>query len=239
MKTNKTDTERAEITSEARRYIMTKSLSSSLPRELLASQLSEEIKDKNGKHPHVDTLKRMISKVRNDVNPLDQYWSLGSLSIPEYQIDPAVVPILVKELAKRETQDTQPITVWQALWASRLYSTISVLLKDKPEAIDESLIYWSGEYTLKEKISRYAGESKLDTTDFDKEMYGCPDMSEATWSKKPNKPFFFPPSHFGLLATPNIDFAKRDKIRKARQKKREKEGEIEQDHKWHFEKEDE
>ena len=192
----------------------------------------------------------MISEIRNTTSPLDKIWNFGALLNPDYQLNPAVVPILIKEQSRRKTNNEHPLTIGESLWASKLCSTLFDLLKDNPEAIPESVIWWASEYALKEKLDKFAGTKEFDTSDFDAELVQHPDMSYETYLKDIKKggrnPFLIPdrvPSHFGIgilfpLPT-NIDLAKRDKIRKARQKKREKEGDYDLDKKLHFEKDGE
>lgn len=193
----------------------------------------------NAIQKHVEDLKR----IHNSQAELYHPWNLGELT--GYELNPAVVPILLREQIERQKENHHPLTVWEALWASRLYSTLADLLKDKPEALHESVIYWAGEYTLKEKYDRYSGSEKIDTSEFDIELFNNPDVSRATWlnvhSKHKRKlgrqgnnvmsrppgllgSLFYPPSHYNAFSLfpmpPGVDLKRRDKLLKERQKRR-------------------
>lgn len=225
---------------KVREYIVERSRACNTPRDFLARELITEIESIGEIAPTEDTLLSYISTARNqEESPLDVKWDIGSLK--NYELNPDVVPILFQEQTRRLKENQPPITILQALWASRLYSTIRALLATKPQAIAESIIYWSGEYAIKEKISNYA-KTQFDTTELDEYLLSKPDMTLETWLNKkrsnPDKPYldetdledsFFPPSHFSDVndnlfpVTPDINFQKRDRIRKQIQKQREDE----------------
>ncbi len=66
-------TVRALIYDQAIRYRNT-------PREFLANKLISEIEELGELPPSFETCIRMISKARNSDNPLDEPWSLGTMS---------------------------------------------------------------------------------------------------------------------------------------------------------------
>ena len=171
-------------------------------------------------------------------------WTIGSLS--KNELNPAVIPILLKMQSIILNADTpfsinngRPITNQQAIWASRLYSTLAELLKDNPQAISESLVYWAGEYTIQEKIAKYQGKTHFETAKLDQLLLTQPDKSINSWieNRIENNESdqgvlfvndlsnaFYPPPHIDLdtdcvsypsvediFLTPDIDLIQRDK----------------------------
>ncbi len=174
---------RAEISPQDRRLITELALSSNLPREKLARLLKPTVKDSSGRHPQVETLKRLISNVRNKELPFEDHpWQLGVMydlpielenSIPrgiKYSIPPEALQIV---LTIQKNFD-KSLTIREVKWLARIYS----ILKNQPVPhfikIDErnSWYYlnchiWASMYADLEKTAFISGNNQLDTTYLD------------------------------------------------------------------------
>ncbi|MFH0942191.1 MAG: hypothetical protein V1823_04130, partial [Chloroflexota bacterium] len=98
-------------------------------------------------------------------------------SLTDYELNPAVVPILLQEQVRRAKENYVPLRIREALWASRLCSTIAALLSDKPESIARAVIYWAGQYAATEGFSFYAG-TDFNTSELDKTLLNAPEPIE-------------------------------------------------------------
>lgn len=147
-------------------------------REKLADELIADINRQfpNEVPPAWETVIKLISKARNQEGwPLSRAWHLDSLC--EHEMNPSVVPILLKEQALRADENRYPLSVGEALWASRLYSTIATLLHRKPESIDRAVIHWGEQYAAGEFYAFCAG-TDFDSSEMDRQMLNAPEPIE-------------------------------------------------------------
>lgn len=147
-------------------------------REQLAGELVEDIERQFPKEipPAWETVIKLISKARNEEGwPLALPWHMDTLR--EYDLNSAVIPLLLREQVKRTDENRHPVTIGEALWASRLYSTIAALLSDKPEEVNRAVIYWAEQYTADEGVAYYA-KTDFDSSELDRNLVNAPEPVE-------------------------------------------------------------
>jgi len=92
------------------------------PRALTAIKIAEAI-DKMGEiSPAEDTLKKMISAARNNKNPEDEPWCLGTLKYNTLPIESLSAVLNVYKLC---LAGEIPLTIREAKWVARLHTIIS------------------------------------------------------------------------------------------------------------------
>jgi len=137
------------------------------PREIVANILRREIRQSGERPPTQETLKRAISKARNQPeSPLDKPWHLGLLTKIrdhlEYQISPETIPLLLEVLEKQKMFTRhRGITIRQALWISRLQKVVI----DKDDLWE---IAWH--YAFNERISEISG-TEFNTSNYDNLLF--------------------------------------------------------------------
>ena len=138
-----------KITPEIKRLVTKEALQyPRIKRTELAEKLCEQI-EKDGKHaPTVETLEKMISKIRNMTDELDYLWS--TMSMAEYPIPPEALPVVLKFSAKSQ-EDRHFLTIREALWVSRLYCVFKG--PSGESAINLDLLYATAcSLAIKEKV---------------------------------------------------------------------------------------
>ena len=103
------------------------------PRQALAVELKQLIEEMKEIPPSEETMIKLISRARtNPESPLDEVWTLGSLS--EHPIPTDALPIVMSLQYRRLMEyDTEKfLTIREALWAARLYKLIEL---NKPKHI--------------------------------------------------------------------------------------------------------
>lgn len=126
-----------------------------VPRRLLAENLRQELKKVNGVAPKVETIERLISKVRSSTAPVDGPWSLGASVL--YKIPPEANGDLFKILRWCTIVDRE-FTIREAQWVARLRGVVSL----------ESLLYHASLYAIRERACEALGATpSTDTSDLD------------------------------------------------------------------------
>jgi hypothetical protein len=91
-------------------------------RILLAHEIREEIKDKFPQEiaPTIETIIKKISAARcHSADPLDDVWHLGTLD--RYPLLSEAIPYILKV---KECMKKPNISIRQAIWVSRLYTSV-------------------------------------------------------------------------------------------------------------------
>jgi hypothetical protein len=118
-------------------------------RIVLADELEALLGDAS---PSLDTLTRMISRIRNTVSPLDTPWHLGTLR--DYPLPADAVAKILEIRAKTGQED---MTIRKAQWVARLMAL--------PLAF-EALVQQAAMYALQEKIADAIG-IPFDSSEYD------------------------------------------------------------------------
>jgi hypothetical protein len=137
-------------------------------RAILADELEVLLGEKA---PSLDTLMRMISRIRNDTNLLDTPWHLGTLE--DYPLPPEAIVKIFELRIKTKWDD---MTIREAKWVGRLY-----LL---PSSLD-MLRMESSLYAASELISELS-DTDFDTSGPDKDLakiLQIPDFAQASLFK--------------------------------------------------------
>jgi hypothetical protein len=132
-------------------------------REMMANELEQQL---GNQAPTLDTIKKMISKMRNTINPIDRLWHLGT--IIEYPIPPEGLAKVFEVLCqygrpplRQKGAWGMDITIREALWISRLSAL--------PMPID-FLERRALNYANAERISELTGVP-FETREKDEEIY--------------------------------------------------------------------
>ncbi len=133
-----------KISPEVKELIMNEALKSTKKRTELAVELGETIEAKGWHSPTVETMEKLISKIRNDRDSQDRPWSVAALA--DYEIPPEALPVVMNAWSKALGQET-PLTIRQVKWIARLY----YFLRNKST---DSLIEQALEYARRERILR-------------------------------------------------------------------------------------
>lgn len=172
MKTNKTERTRANLSPEDRRYVTEQSLSSQLSREKLADKLIGEITDKAGKHPQVETLKKMISAARNHESSFEESpWQLGVLHDHPGDIEYSIPPEALQIILEIQKNIYKNITVREVKWLTRIYKVLKGQPVPQFARNNEWWYYfncyiWSSMYADREQVAGISGTS-CDTSSLD------------------------------------------------------------------------
>lgn len=142
-----------------------------MPREAVAAELQNTIGSMGAIVPTEETLLKKISDARSqDSNPLDEYWSIGSIAKYNIPTDALwdVIGIYAKSLVKESDQLAASPDIWEAnynnnlqslgeylsirvaLWISRLHT----IIKDK-----DNLHAFATAYALEEQIDEIMGRT--------------------------------------------------------------------------------
>ena len=173
------------IVSEATRY-------REKPRLALASKLKDTIERMGEASPSEETMLKIISEARNkEKSPVDNPWYLGTMK--DYPLPPEVIPylFLVQSFIEKFVENhplairavvqfldklgnpppDTPLTIRQAIWISRLYSTIDISKlrkeKDKTLAAVYFLWCWATAYSALE-FNCHISNVDFDSTKLDK-----------------------------------------------------------------------
>ncbi|MFC2032052.1 hypothetical protein ACFLUS_01585 [Chloroflexota bacterium] len=85
-----------ELPPTIRRLIVARAITQrNIPREYLANELINEIREAGDLPPTLETTKRYISKARNHNNPLDEPWTLSCCSEYSSYFPPHSIPFLI------------------------------------------------------------------------------------------------------------------------------------------------
>jgi hypothetical protein len=128
-----------------------------IPRNALAVELIELIKDKMGEAPPAEeTIIKLITEARSHPkSELDLPWSLGWLS--KYEIPPEALPTVLLITGKRIKESNMHLTIREALWIGRLYKIVDNV---------DFLELFSVAYNVRECID-FILDRKPDTEDID------------------------------------------------------------------------
>jgi len=130
-----------------------------MPRPALTAELIKLIEEMGEIAPSEETIKRLISHVRNSPEtPLDAPFSLGA--VIEHGIPADAIPMLLK------MQYLRPMTIREARWAAKLYIFAQqYLYADFPE-FPMLLHRLAADYALRERGCEFQ-EVPCDTSDLD------------------------------------------------------------------------
>jgi len=118
-----------KISPEVKNLIMEQALGSSKKRTDLAVDLETMIETRGLRSPTIETMEKLISKIRNDRDSQDRPWSVAALS--DYEIPPDALLIVMKAWAKELDKDSY-LTIREVKWIARLYA-VYPNLKDLPK----------------------------------------------------------------------------------------------------------
>lgn len=165
---------RALIYDQAIRYRNT-------PREFLANRLIKEIEDSYELPPSFETCIRMISRARNSDNPLDEPWSLGTISkYPElFPPDSAYImadmtrgiPIYSDQGNYLGIPPLPRYSIRQAIWITRLYPILKGLFNLDEDELHHKVNKISNAYRFSEIASELNNEESFDTSYLDQLLF--------------------------------------------------------------------
>jgi hypothetical protein len=148
-------------------------------REMMANELEQQL---GNQAPSLDTIKKMISKMRNTTNPIDLRWDIGSLTV--YPISPEGVAKVFEVLCQYSRPPRRQkgmwgmdITIREALWISRLSALPVPIGFLERRALN---------YANAERISELTGVP-FETRENDEEIYemiGYPGQKSRPWTSK-------------------------------------------------------
>lgn len=128
----------------------------------LARQIIDEINSKNRTAPTEQTVMKLISEARRQVeSPLDSLWSTASFE--KYEICAEALPVIFEIKWQRLTSIQDPrfnkLSIREARWIARLYR----LAKDSKE-LEAWAVFYAWEESLREPVDTgdQPGTSKLD-----------------------------------------------------------------------------
>jgi len=103
------------------------------PRQALAVELRHLIEEMGELVPSEETIIKLISQARNNPDsPIDDTWSLGTLS--EYPIPTDALPMVMSIRSRRiwQRDADEYLTIREALWVARIYKLIEI---SKPRSV--------------------------------------------------------------------------------------------------------
>ncbi|MBA7710823.1 hypothetical protein ES703_119770 [subsurface metagenome] len=95
--------------------------------------------------PSIETMEKIISKIRNDRDDQDNPWSVSTLA--DYDIPAEALPAVMQAWAKA-LEDDKPLTIRQAKWVARLHCALAKI---------DGLIDKAREYASREKAIKLTG----------------------------------------------------------------------------------
>lgn len=158
------------ISPEVQRLIREQALLSTKKRTELAEELETMIEAKGWPSPTIETMEKIISKIRNQRDSQDAPWSVTTLA--EYEIPPEALPTVLEVWQKtQEWNWIKPLSIREAKWVSRL----SYAIKDL-----ETLCCLAVENAVMEEIIRDADSISVDPL-FDAQLYSSMTGLDITW----------------------------------------------------------
>lgn len=121
--------------------IREQALISTKKRTELAEELKPMIEAKGRPSPTIETMEKIISKMRNQRDSQDNPWSVAALAY--YDIPPEVLPVVMKVWAKALRCDIT-LTIRQVKWIARL----SCILSNEEQLIVSALGYAAREKAI-------------------------------------------------------------------------------------------
>jgi hypothetical protein len=102
------------------------------------------------------------------IRAIDRIWSIGILKDREYELPSESLPIVLEIANYRIHAKRMPLTIREALWASKLYPVIASFnsgrtLSEIAQIIDK----WVNAYATQDLINELLGDDKLETTGLD------------------------------------------------------------------------
>ncbi len=161
-----------KISPEVQRLIREQALLSPKKRTELAVELETMIEAKGWSSPTIETMEKLISKMRNQRDSQDAPWSVTTLAEYENEIPPESLPTVLKVWQKTlEWNWIKPLSIREAKWVARLSYTIKDL---------ETLCCLAVENAVMEEIIRDAGSIPVDPL-FDAQLYSSMTGLDIKW----------------------------------------------------------
>lgn len=160
------------ISPEVLSLIKEQALMSSKQRTKLAEELEPMIEAKGWPSPTIETMEKIISKIRNQRDSQDAPWSVTTLT--EYEIPPEALPTVLEVWQKtQEWNWIKPLSIREAKWVARLSCTIKDL---------EMLCCLAVQNAVMEEIIRDAISIPVDPL-FDAQLYTAMTGLEVKWKE--------------------------------------------------------
>jgi len=134
-----------KISPDVQMLIREQALNSPKKRTELAEELESMILARGWLSPTIETMEKIISKIRNDRDRQDNPWSVSALA--DYDIPPEALPVVMQAWAKALEQD-KPLTIRQVKWIARLHCVLGNI---------DGLIVRALEYASREKAIKLTG----------------------------------------------------------------------------------
>lgn len=158
------------ISQEVMSLIIGRALRSNIKRTALAEELEREIQGRGWHSPTIETMEKLISKIRNHKEERDKPWSMGSLTI--YELPPAFLPVIVG-IVEEAQKEEKPLTIREVQWAARLWLFIKDILTLKLTK-SSLLLWWARTYAGSERLSEFSHKN-LETFEEDKMLSKYPE----------------------------------------------------------------
>ena len=140
----------------------------------IQQELLERANRKKSYIPQVRTIQGIIVRNRDKIKQLQSDsrqhpWSLGILD--EHRLPLESVPVLLEIQSQRIKSKMRPLTVREAEWGARLYTTITNLNRGRELSnIAVMVDFWVGYYSFEDFLSEIGG-GKLDTSVLDEALF--------------------------------------------------------------------